>query len=101
LRRRWCRLGECVAPARWLESDAAESGRGRLVLSRGATGSTLVRSSHAGVMPMCNDAPAIRAGNIGPVRREIVFEPLPDRPVPVEDPAVTPDQPKEPVPARP
>jgi hypothetical protein len=68
-------------------------------------------SSHAGVMPMCNHAPAIRAGDIrvgdirageiGPVRREIVFEPLPDRPVPVEDPAVTPEPPKEPVPARP
>ena len=76
------------------------------VLSGAPTWSTLVRSSHAGVMPMCNDAPAIRAGEIrageiGPVRREIVFEPLPDRPVPVEDPVVAPDQPEEPVPARP
>ena len=52
-------------------------------------------------MPRDNQDPAFRAGEIGPIRREIVFEPLPARPVPVEDPAVTPDQPKEPVPARP
>jgi hypothetical protein len=55
-----------------------------------------------GVMRMRNHAPAIRAGEIGPIRREIEFEPLPARPAPVEDPVVTPDhQPKEPVPARP
>jgi hypothetical protein len=43
-------------------------------------------------------APGIRAGEIGPIRREIVFEPLPERPAPVEDPATPPDQqPKEPV----
>jgi hypothetical protein len=44
---------------------------------------------------------AIRAGEIGPIRREIVFEPLPDRPLPIEEPAVKPGQPTEPVPARP
>ena len=60
---------------------------------------------------MRNHAPVIRAGEIGPIRREIEFEPpLPARPAPVEDPAVIPDrqpkepapdrQPKEPVPAR-
>ncbi len=43
---------------------------------------------------------AIRAGEIGPIRREIVFEPLPDRLPPVEEPAVKPAQPAEPVPAR-
>jgi hypothetical protein len=45
--------------------------------------------------------PGIRAGAIGPVRREIVFEPLHERPAPVETPA-TPAEPapKEPVPER-
>jgi hypothetical protein len=42
---------------------------------------------------------AIRAGEIGPIRREIVFEPLPDRPLPLEDPVEKPAPPKEPVPA--
>jgi hypothetical protein len=46
------------------------------------------------------DTEAIRAGEIGPIRREIIFEPLPDRPAPVEEPAVKPKQPTEPVPAR-
>ena len=59
-------------------------------------------NSHAGVMRMRNHVPVIRAGEIGPIRREITFEPLPDRPAPVEDPNVIPDdQPEEPVPARP
>jgi hypothetical protein len=55
-----------------------------------------------GVMRMRKHALVIRAGEIGPIRREIEFEPpLPARPAPVEDPAVTPDrQPKEPVPVR-
>jgi hypothetical protein len=44
-------------------------------------------------------AAAIRAGEIGPIRREIVFEPLPDRPAPVEDPVVTPNLPTETMPA--
>jgi hypothetical protein len=42
---------------------------------------------------------AIRAGEIGPIRREIVFEPVPDRVLPVEEPTVKPAQPVEPVPA--
>jgi hypothetical protein len=36
-----------------------------------------------------------RAGRIGPIRREIIFEPLPDNPVPAEPPPVTPEQPQE------
>ncbi|HEX7096282.1 MAG TPA: hypothetical protein VF183_10395 [Acidimicrobiales bacterium] len=41
----------------------------------------------------------VRAGQIGPVRREIVFEPLHERPAPVEKPAPEREpQPKEPVP---
>jgi hypothetical protein len=43
-----------------------------------------------------------RAGEIGPIRREIIFEPLPDRPAPVEAPppvpATEPEQPAVPVP---
>lgn len=47
----------------------------------------------------------VRAGAIGPVRREIVFEPLHERPAPAESPAVEPvpaepTSPKEPVPNR-
>ncbi|HEX6237920.1 MAG TPA: hypothetical protein VFZ68_12045 [Acidimicrobiales bacterium] len=47
---------------------------------------------------------AVRAGRIGPVRREIIFEPLPERPgprepSPVETPPGSPEtQPREPVP---
>ncbi|MFP3899777.1 MAG: hypothetical protein ACLFXM_02900 [Acidimicrobiia bacterium] len=47
---------------------------------------------------------ALRAGRIGPVRREIIFEPLPERPAPrepspVEAPPGSPErQPREPVP---
>jgi hypothetical protein len=53
----------------------------------------------AAIVDLRDRAPAIRAGEIGPIRREIVFEPLPERPAPVEDPAAPPDrQPKEPVP---
>jgi hypothetical protein len=48
----------------------------------------------------------VRAGEIGPVRREIIFEPVeePGRPaqVPVEPSPAVPDQPpREPAPARP
>lgn len=43
----------------------------------------------------------VRAGKIGPIRREIIFEPLPDDPVPAEPSPVTPEKPQEqPVPAR-
>ena len=49
-----------------------------------------------------------RAGEIGPVRREIIFEPIPAPPVPAPpsptDPASPPAPgapPREPVPARP
>jgi hypothetical protein len=48
------------------------------------------------------DGDAVRAGEIGPVRREIIFEPLHEQPAPAEPPAVTPErepsEPKEPVP---
>jgi hypothetical protein len=46
----------------------------------------------------------VRAGEIGPVRREIIFEPVeePARPAPVEpSPAVPEAPPQEPAPARP
>jgi hypothetical protein len=48
--------------------------------------------------------PPARAGQIGPIRREIIFEPVheqpaPVEPAPVEPPPVAPDrQPREPVP---
>ncbi len=48
-------------------------------------------------------APRFRAGHIGPIRREIIFEPLPET-VPAEPAPVAPDpvspepQPAEPVP---
>jgi hypothetical protein len=45
--------------------------------------------------------PPPRAGHIGPIRREIIFEPIPDEGAPVE-PIVVPvtpaPEPKEPVP---
>jgi hypothetical protein len=45
-------------------------------------------------------APA-RAGQIGPIRREIIFEPVHENPAPVEPPPVAPEtQPQEPVPDR-
>jgi hypothetical protein len=44
-------------------------------------------------------APA-RAGQIGPIRREIIFEPVHENPVPVEPPPVPETQPQEPVPDR-
>jgi hypothetical protein len=52
------------------------------------------------------EAPAgPRSGEIGPVRREIIFEPLHERPAPVPvepgpaTPETRPEQPAEPVPA--
>jgi hypothetical protein len=48
-------------------------------------------------------APA-RAGHIGPIRREIIFEPLHEKPTPVEAPPVAPEpqpqEPREPMPDR-
>jgi hypothetical protein len=44
-------------------------------------------------------APA-RAGEIGPIRREIIFEPVHENPVPVETPPVPETEPREPVPNR-
>jgi hypothetical protein len=41
-----------------------------------------------------------RAGEIGPIRREIIFEPVHENPVPVEPPPVPETEPREPVPAR-
>jgi hypothetical protein len=44
----------------------------------------------------------VRAGEIGPIRREIIFEPVHEQPAPVEPAPVTPEaDPKEPVPDRP
>jgi len=41
-----------------------------------------------------------RAGDIGPVRKEIIFEPLPEIPVPTDPPHDVPQRPaQEPVPA--
>jgi hypothetical protein len=43
-----------------------------------------------------------RMGDIGPVRKEIIFEPVPEIPAPRKPPVETPTTPaKEPVPARP
>jgi hypothetical protein len=41
-----------------------------------------------------------RAGQIGPIRREIIFEPVHENPAPVEPPPVPETQPREPVPDR-
>jgi hypothetical protein len=41
-----------------------------------------------------------RAGEIGPIRREIIFEPVHENPVPVEPPPVPETEPREPVPDR-
>jgi hypothetical protein len=42
-----------------------------------------------------------RAGEIGPIRREIIFEPVHEQPAPVEPAPVTPEtEPKEPTPSR-
>jgi hypothetical protein len=43
-----------------------------------------------------------RAGDIGPIRREIIFEPVHEKPAPVEAPPVAPEpEPQEPVPVQP
>jgi hypothetical protein len=46
--------------------------------------------------------PSPRAGQIGPIRREIIFEPVHEQPAPAEptpvEPAVPEPQPQEPVP---
>jgi hypothetical protein len=43
----------------------------------------------------------VRAGEIGLIRREIIFEPVHEQPAPVEPGPVTPEtEPKEPVPNR-
>jgi hypothetical protein len=44
--------------------------------------------------------PPARAGEIGPIRREIIFEPVHEKPVPVEPPPVPEPQPPAPVPER-
>jgi hypothetical protein len=42
-----------------------------------------------------------RAGDIGPIRREIIFEPVHEKPAPVEAPPAAPEpEPQEPVPDR-
>jgi hypothetical protein len=44
----------------------------------------------------------VRAGEIGPIRREIIFEPVHEQPAPVEPAPVTPEtEPREPTPSRP
>jgi hypothetical protein len=44
----------------------------------------------------------VRAGEIGPIRREIIFEPVHEQPAPVEPARVTPEtEPKEPMPSPP
>jgi hypothetical protein len=45
---------------------------------------------------------AVRADEIGPILREITFEPVHEQPAPVEPAPVTPEtEPKEPMPNRP
>ena len=42
-----------------------------------------------------------RAGDIGPIRREIIFEPVHEKPSPAEAPPAVPEpEPQEPVPDR-
>jgi hypothetical protein len=44
----------------------------------------------------------VRAGEIGPIRREIIFEPVHEQPAPVDPAPVTPEtEPKEPMPTPP
>jgi hypothetical protein len=51
-------------------------------------------------MPMTNVLSGPKAGKIGPIRREIIFEPVPDETVPDAPAPVTPDKPVPgPVPA--
>jgi len=52
------------------------------------------RNAPLGVMPMTTNVFSCpKAGKIGPIRREIIFEPLPDEAVPAEPPPGPPDQP--------
>jgi hypothetical protein len=44
--------------------------------------------------------PPTRAGEIGPIRREIIFEPVHEKPIPVEPRPAPETQPSEPVPER-
>jgi hypothetical protein len=46
----------------------------------------------AAIMDMRDRAPSSRAVEMGPIRREIVFEPFPERPAPIERPGAPPDQ---------
>jgi hypothetical protein len=48
-------------------------------------------------MPMTNVLSSPKAGKIGPIRREIIFEPLPDDAVPDEP---LPGAPEKPVPVQ-
>jgi hypothetical protein len=58
-----------------------------------------VRRRHAWSMSPKRCPPA-RAGQVGPIRREIIFEPVHENPAPVEPPPVPETQPREPVPDR-
>jgi hypothetical protein len=69
-----------------------------------------MESSRSGVMPMRKvllmslGGVRPRAGEIGPVRREIIFEPLHEQPAPAEPAPSTPERepetPAEPAPSR-
>ena len=55
-------------------------------------------------VPVCSRGSVLpaRVGDIGPVRKEIVFEPVPEMPAPEQRPVETPPAPaEEPVPAPP
>jgi hypothetical protein len=58
------------------------------------------RRGRGSIAPKACAAP--RAGDIGPIRREIIFEPVHETPAPVEAPPAAPEpEPQEPVPAQP
>ncbi|MGH9261769.1 MAG: hypothetical protein ACRD08_18055 [Acidimicrobiales bacterium] len=59
-------------------------------------------SATAKVSSVPSDDPGrVRAGEIGPIRREIIFEPVHEQPAPAEPAPVTPEtEPQEPVPDR-
>jgi hypothetical protein len=59
------------------------------------------RSTEAAMVSSASsDGPGrVRAGEIGPIRREIIFEPVHEQPAPAEPAPATPEtDPKEPVP---
>ena len=59
--------------------------------TRRGRGSSTSSQAHAGA----------RAGDIGPIRREIIFEPVHEKPAPLEAPPAAPaPEPREPVPDR-